>query len=110
MTASERLEAYLALGLDVFLGADGRLRLRGRRFLVDAAKPSIAQHRAALETQLSEFERAAEARVVRRRAIERTETSVQFRGCIVHATAFFARISCRTNWFRNFRSRPPVRG
>ena len=54
MTPAERLDAYAARGIDVYLGTDGRLRVRGPAWLRDAARPTILQHRSALIAYLSQ--------------------------------------------------------
>jgi hypothetical protein len=52
VTVAERLDAYLACGLDLYLDADDRLRVRGPATLRDAARPSICRQKAAIVAHL----------------------------------------------------------
>lgn len=55
MTIRDRLDAYVARGLDVTLTADRQLSVRGPSWLRDLARPSLLQHRDAIVAYLADL-------------------------------------------------------
>lgn len=60
MTPGERLEGYAAFGIDLFLGSDGRLHVRGAACVRDAARNSIRQYRVELVAYLRQWRGAVD--------------------------------------------------
>lgn len=52
MTPRERLDAFARLGVVLFLGHEGELRVSGPQSVVAAARPSLKAHRDELREEL----------------------------------------------------------
>lgn len=68
MTVAERIDGYLRCGLDLFLGTDDRLRVRGALWLREVARPSLAMRRDELIAELKCQRAEATRRLTARRA------------------------------------------
>ena len=62
LTARDRVDGLAALGLLLYLDDAGQLRARGPRLLLEAARPVLRQHKAAIVMHLRVVIAAASAR------------------------------------------------
>lgn len=52
LSARDRVDGFAALGLSLYLDDAGQLRASGPRLLLDAARPALRQHKAAIVAHL----------------------------------------------------------